>query len=305
MDFLQVAEVMAMVFLIVLVGFGSNKCGLMDVDLNKRLSALVLNVTTPALILASSMENTDLPAPREILFILGIAFLCYGVFCAAAWIVPRLIGVPAPQTGVFRFMMIFANVGFIGYPLTISLFGKEALFYAVLFNLPFNLLSYTLGVVLITGGRERAFSPKVLLSPCVIASLLSVVIAMTGFSAPAVITDALSLLGEITAPAALLIVGSSLATIPVRQVFNNPRLYVMAAFRLFLLPAALFFLLRPLVDNLTILRIAVILGGMPAAANCTMLCLEYGGDQTLAARGTFLTTLLSVVTIPLLAVVFL
>ena len=305
MDFFQVAQVMVMVFLVVVVGYIANKRGIMDVQLNKKLSGLVLNVTTPALILASALENDDLPGAGETLFITGIAFFCYGIFFLAALVLPKLFGAPQSQVGVFRFMLMFANVGFIGYPLTTALFGREALFYTVLFNLPFNLLSYTLGVVFITGGRRKQLSLRLLFSPCVAASLLSVLIALTRVGAPVLITDTLSLIGEITAPAALLIVGSSLAELPLRSVAGSPRVYVMAAFRLLILPTLLFFLLRPVVTDLTVLRIAVILGGMPVAASCTMLCLEYGGDQELAAQGTFLTTLLSVVTIPLLAAVFL
>lgn len=305
MDFFQVAQVMAMVFVVVVIGYIANRRGVMDGELNRRLSGLVLNVTTPALIVASSLENTNLPAPREILFILAVAFLGYGVFSAVALVLPRLIGVPREQAGVFRFMLIFANVGFIGFPLTIALFGQDALFYTVLFNLPFNLLSYTLGVGLITGDPRRALSPRVLFSPSVISALLAVVIALTRLTAPAVLVNALSLVGDITAPAALLIVGSSLAAVPLKEVLGGPRIYIMAAFRLLVLPTLLFFLLRPVVDNLTVLRIAVILGGMPVAANCTMLCLEHGGDQRLAAQGTFLTTLLSMLTIPLLAAAFL
>lgn len=301
MNFFDVAEVMMMVFLVVAVGYAANKKGMMDRDLNKKLSALVLNVTTPALILASSLENDDLPGPGEVLFITGIAFACYVIFFAAALIVPAVFRVPEHHVGAFRFMLMFANVGFIGFPLTISLFGREALFYTVLFNLPFNLLSYTLGVVFIAGGEKGAVSPRLLLSPCVVTSLLSVVIALFRLSAPPLITDTLSLIGDITAPAALLIVGSSLAELPLRHVLGSPRVYIMAAFRLLVLPIVLFLLLHKVVTDVTVLRIAVILGAMPVAASCTMLCLEYGGDQEFAAQGTFLTTLLSVITIPLLA----
>lgn len=305
MDFFQVAQVMAMVFLVVVVGYVANKRGIMDAALNRRLSTLVLTITTPSLILSAALDNTNLPAPGELLLLLAIAFFCYVIFIAAAFLLSWLLRVPRAQAGVFRFMVIFANVGFIGYPLTISLFGREALFYAVLFNLPFNLLSYSLGVALISGGRGRRLSLRTLFSPCVVAALLSVLFALTGLSAPTLLVDTLSLLGDITAPAALLIVGSSLAELPLRRVLGGPRIYAMAAVRLLLLPTLLFFLLRPVVSDPTVLRIAVILAGMPVAANCTMLCLEYGGDQQLAAQGTFLTTLLSVVTIPLLAAAFL
>ena len=117
----------------------------------------------------------------------------------------------------------------------------------------------------------------------------------------AIACDAVTALALSDDPAALLIVGSSLAELPLRHVLGSPRVYIMAAFRLLVLPIVLFLLLHKVVTDVTVLRIAVILGAMPVAASCTMLCLEYGGDQEFAAQGTFLTTLLSVITIPLLA----
>lgn len=134
-----------------------------------------------------------------------------------------------------------------------------------------------------------------------LSALATLVIALGRLRVPALAGQAIGLLGQITTPAALLIIGSSLAQLPLRSILGGPRVWAVTAVRLLLLPAVLWLILRPLVSDPLILGVAVVIAGMPVASNCTMLCLQYGGDQKLASQGTFLTTLFSLVTIPLLA----
>lgn len=302
MDFSYMFGQMAVLFFVVIVGYGANKAGFLDGDLNRRLSALVVNVTTPAMILSSVMTGADLPGLGKVGAILAISAVSYALAFLAAFLLPRLMKAPRDQAGAFRFMLVFGNVAFIGFPVVSAIFGEGAVFYASIFNLPFNLMVYTIGVLMISGGRSQVkLSWRLLLSPCVLASLATLVIALGRLRVPALAGQAIGLLGQITTPAALLIIGSSLAQLPLRSILGGPRVWAVTAVRLLLLPAVLWLILRPLVSDPLILGVAVVIAGMPVASNCTMLCLQYGGDQKLASQGTFLTTLFSLVTIPLLA----
>ena len=110
------------------------------------------------------------------------------------------------------------------------------------------------------------------------------------------------MVAAITTPAALMIIGSSLAELPFREMFSNVKVYLFAICRLLILPLLTYFIFGLFVkDNSLLLGVAVVIAGMPVATNGTMLCLEYGADEKLMAQGTFITTLLSVITIPLLA----
>ena len=216
---------------------------------------------------------------------------------------PRFLGGTPGQKGVWRYTMMFPNVGFIGYPVAVALFGPEALFYAVVLALPFNLLSFTMGPLMLAGAKR--FKVRQMFSPCVVASLVALFLALTGLRPPHLLGEMLDFVGDITVPLSLLVVGSLLAGIPARQVFANPRLWALSALRLLVLPVSLWLILRGMDVGYMVMGVAVTQMAMPIAVNGSMLSMEYGGDTECIAQATFLTTLVSIVTIPIIAAILL
>ena len=261
---------------------------------------MLLGIIVPCLILGSVSAGDTLPSTEEILSVLKVAIVYYGLgFCAATF-VPHLLGGTVKQQCVWRYSLIFSNMAFIGYPVSVALFGQEALFYAVILVLPFNLLSYSLGPLILAG--QAKFRWQQLLSPCIVASMIALMVALFHINVPALLGECLNFTGSLTTPLSLLLVGSLLADLPFGRAFTSPRLWALAAFRLLILPIVLWLLLKwtgvgtPLVAN-----IAVILMAMPTALNGSMLAMEYGGDTECMAQSIFLTTLMSIITIPVLA----
>ena len=315
MDFFYVLSRMIQLFLIIIIGYITCKCGAFGKDARLHVTKLVLNVAIPGVTLASVLNQENLPSPGEILGLFGVAFSSYLVLLIGAFIVPKLIRVKKEEEGIYRFMTAFANVGFIGYPVTQAIFGDEAVFYTCVFNLPFNFLAFSIGVVFIQKSAalmrgenadsvKASISYKTLLTPCLISSILAIFLALTGIKAPAIVGDTCKMLGDITTPAALMVIGSSLAEMPVKEMFSNAKVYLFAAFRLLILPIVIFFIYRTFVTDPLLLGDCVIISAMPVATNGTMLCLQYNADEKLMAQGTFITTLASLVTIPLLAMLF-
>lgn len=306
MEFSHIFGQMVVLFFCVIVGYGANRLGLMDGELNRGLSALVLKVTAPAMILASVMTGDELPGLGEVGAVLAVSLISYTLSFALAFLVPKLLRAPAERAGVLRFMIVFGNVGFMGFPVVAAVFGDSAVFYASMFNMPFNLLVYTVGALMVSGGKgDLKLDWKLLASPCVLASAAALLIALVRIPIPAVVGQSLDLLGQVTTPAALMVIGSTLAQLPLKSVLGGPRVWAAGAVRLVGFPVLLWFILRPFVVSELILGIAVVIGGMPVASMGTMMCIQYGGDQKLASQGTFVTTLCSVLTIPLLAAVLL
>ena len=210
----------------------------------------------------------------------------------------------APERrGIYSFMMVFSNSLFLGIPVAEALFGEVAIFYAALINIPFCLLLYTLGVTLVSEKKQEGaqkFQWKLLLNPGALAALLGLVLYVFRVPVPGVLRDTLSLMGKITTPGAMLIIGSTLAGIAVKDLFNDPGLYVTCAVRLIVFPVLLRFTMAPLISDPAVLGTLVALAATPVATNSTMLCMEYGGDYETASRGIFLSTLLSMVTMPVM-----
>lgn len=291
---------MIILFVLVVVGYYLSKKKMMDADFDRKLSGLVINVTCPCLILSSVMGDT-LPDKTFIVPLLLVGFATYVVLIGAAFLLPRYLPVKAADRGIYSFMLAFGNVGFIGYPIVASIFGPNAVFYASILNFPSTLLIFVFGTLFISGDQgNMCFNWHTLYCPAMIASYLSILVVLTGWVPPRVVSTPFVLLGNVTVPAALLIIGSSIARVPVRRMFGNVSIYLMSALRLMLIPLFILYISRLCsVDN-TIANINVVLAAMPVASYGTLFCIQYAKGEVIMAEGTFITTLLSVLTIPLL-----
>ena len=266
------ATQMVVLFTLVLAGFAAHKCGLMGGEFDKRLSNFVIQVTCPCLIISSTMGDT-MPDRSHIPSLLGVGMLTYAVLIILAYIIPRCMPVRREDRGMYSFMLTFANVGFIGYPIVASIFGQSS------------------------GG----FRWQLLCSPAMVATYISIIIVAAGWRAPEVVARPFSLLGGMTVPAALLVIGSSIAGIPARRMVGSAGTYIMCLFRLLILPVGMYHLMAAIGADHEVAAINAVLVGMPVASFGTMFCMKYGRDETVMTQGTFLSTLLSVASIPLLA----
>lgn len=172
-------SVMITLFIIVILGYMLAKLRYMSVDFCRQLSAIVVDVTCPLLILSSVMGDT-MPDRRLILPLLGVGVLTYVILTVVAYLVPRALTQKASDHGIIGFALMFANVGFIGYPIVASIFGHAAVFYAALLNMANTFFIFTVGVDLIKGhdssGQKHRFDFKVLFSPGLLAAYAAVVI---------------------------------------------------------------------------------------------------------------------------------
>ena len=141
---------MVVLFIIVVLGYALCKLGYMGEDFDRKLSSIVVDVTCPLLILSSVMGES-LPDRTLILPLLGVGFLTYVLLLVFGFFVPRLIAADRDDQGMIGFALMFANVGFIGYPIVSSIFGAKAVFYAALLNMPNTFFIFTAGVMLVKG----------------------------------------------------------------------------------------------------------------------------------------------------------
>jgi len=299
--------VMSTLFVIVIVGYMAGKLGYMGGEFDRKLSSLVINWTCPALILSSAMTG-ELPDRRFILPLLAISVVTYLVLTGVAFWLPRFLTRRKDDEGVVGFAMMFGNVGFMGYPVVASIFGHEAVFYAAVLNVVNTFAVFTVGTILVTGKGEvegPRFQKKVLYStPMLSAYLTMLIVALEIDNIPACISQPLTMIGDITVPAALLIIGSSMSQLPLRALMGNATVYITTVMRLVVVPVAMYFLCLLLGFDPYVVNINTVVIAMPVATYGTILCLKYNRDTSLMAEVTFITTLLSMITIPLLVMMF-
>ena len=304
----SVIVVMLTLFAIVVVGYVAGKLGYMGGTFDKRLSKLVIDITCPALILSSAMTG-QLPDRRLILPLLAISVVTYVLLTAIAWVLPRYLTQRKEWEGAMGFAIMFGNVGFMGYPVVASIFGHEAVFYAAVLNVVNTFAVFTVGTMLITGKGEvdgPRFQKKVLYStPMLAAYLTMLIVALEIDEIPEFVSQSLTMIGNITVPAALLIIGSSMSNLPLRAMLGNRTVYLTTLMRLVIAPLIVFYMCTMLGFSSFVVNINTVVVAMPVATYGTILCLRHGKDTTFITEVTFFTTALSMLTIPLLLRFFL
>ena len=299
---------MLTLFALVVVGYVAGKLGYLGGEFDRQLSRLVINITCPALILSSAMTGT-LPDRRFILPLLLISVITYALLTGVAILLPRYLTQKKTDEGSIGFALMFGNVGFMGYPVVASIFGHEAVFYAAVLNVVNTFAVFTIGTILITGKEEveeSRFQKKVLYStPMLAAYLTMLIVALRIDNIPEFISQPLTMIGNITVPAALMIIGSSMSNLSLRSLLGNSTVYITTLFRLAILPIGIYYLCSALGFASFVVNINTVVIAMPVATYGTILCLKYGKDTTMITEVTFITTLISMLSIPLLVLFFL
>lgn len=295
---------MVILFTIVVLGYALCKLGYMGDKFDQKLSSIVIDVTCPALILSSVM-GAELPDHSLILPLLGIGFLTYILLLVYGFWVPRFVSKSHDDQGMIGFALMFANVGFIGYPIVSAIFGPKAVFYAALLNIPNTFFIFTAGVMLVKGEHNmKSLSAKVLFSPAMIAAFVAALMVAFSVRTPDIIARPVTMVGNITIPAALMVIGSSMARLPLKEIIGSPKVYVASLLRLVVVPLSVYFLFRFCGVTDVINNINTVIIAMPVASYGTMFCMKYGRNPSLMTEMTFITTLGSILTIPLITLLF-
>ena len=297
-------QVMVVLFIIVVLGYALCKLGYMGEDFDRKLSSIVVDVTCPLLILSSVMGES-LPDRTLILPLLGVGFLTYVLLLVFGFFVPRLIAADRDDQGMIGFALMFANVGFIGYPIVSSIFGAKAVFYAALLNMPNTFFIFTAGVMLVKGEYSvRKLNLKLLFSPAMIAAFVAALLVALDVHTPEIVARPVTMVGNITVPAALMIIGSSMARLPLHDIIGSPKVYVASVVRLGVVPVSLYFLFKVCGVSDIVNEINTVVIAMPVASFGTMFCMKYDRNPALMTEMTFITTVGSIFTIPLITMLF-
>jgi predicted permease len=300
MDIMVVFQTMLKLFLLLVLGFVLFKCHIFDEYTNKKISALIVNVASPMLIISSiaGVEGND----KSIVFLMiGAGILMYIGFIILGKIINRIFPFPKKDWPVYECMVVFANTGFMGYPVLLDVFGQEAVFYASLIHMAFNFFVYTYAIMCLTKGDDNEFKLnfKQLLTPGIVLIFIGILIYLFDIQLPSVLMDTINSVGSLTAPLSMMMIGSSLAVYPIKDSFTDWRSYVFAFVRLIIVPFMTMIVCRLLHINPYYANITIITNAMPVGSMVLMLATQYNADVKIVTRNIVVSTLLSVITIPI------
>lgn len=309
-----VYDQLLLLFVMMMIGFAAVKIKLISKPASDGISSLISRVTMPCMYIATFMAQT-LTAERmkQCGITVGLSLFYYVMAIGVSFLFVALTK-PAPgERGVYQFLIIFSNAAYMGFPVLRAILGEDAIFYGAFFNLPFNILAYSLGIWLLRRGRkDTVFSKKdMFLNPGtigvgfgVLLFLLSPLFEGTRFFDifyRGVIYQGFKAIGDTTVPLSMFVIGTVLATVKPGAVFGNFRVMGACLVRLIVCPLLMFLLLLPFQLESMTRSIPILISAMPCAVFCVILAKEYGGDEKTASVGVFLSTLASAVTIPLIS----
>lgn len=285
-------------FLIMLVGLYARKKGMLNEETDKKLSDFLLNITLPCLILSSfNYEfSQEMLVNARLIFIYSVIIHFALIFASGVISYKYKDGPKA----VLRFATIFSNCGFMGYPVLEGLFGKIGVFYGSIFNIPFNLFMLSYGTMLYTGKKDIRTLKAALKHPGIIATVIGLLLFTFSVSIPVPIYKALSSVGSMTTPLSMIIVGSMLAEIKFKEIFSGFLVYYASFVRLIIAPLITIIILKLLHADRLLFQISVTIETMPVAVIATVLAEKYGADTKLASRCIFISTIISMITIPII-----
>lgn len=300
MDIMVVFQTMLKLFLLLVLGFVLFKCHIFDEYTNKKISALIVNVASPMLIISSiaGVEGND----KSIVFLMiGAGILMYIGFIILGKIINRIFPFPKKDWPVYECMVVFANTGFMGYPVLLDVFGQEAVFYASLIHMAFNFFVYTYAIMCLTKGDDSEFKLnfKQLLTPGIVLIFIGILIYLFDIQLPSVLMDTVNSVGSLTAPLSMMMIGSSLAVYPIKDSFTDWRSYVFAFVRLIIVPFVTMIVCRLIHINPYYANITIITNAMPVGSMVLMLATQYNANVKIVTRNIVVSTLLSVITIPI------
>ena len=374
---------MIVMFLMMAVGYLCYRRQILTEEVSKKVSAIVVKVANPCMILSSALTDQQMQG-KELVQTLAIVVMMYVFLLVMAQLLPRILCIQKESRGAYAAMTVFANIGFMGFPVLAAMYGNGALLYGAVFQIPFNILIYTYGVAVLTrkpgacaktepgvnaevdvkaepdvksevdvkaepnvkaevdvkaepngktGERQDAQGitaavngkseniengseqqgklqgtveiVKKIFNIGVIACIAAMLLYFLQTPVPSFLQAFITNLGNLTAPLSMMIIGASLAQMPLKELFLDKKLLLFSLVKLLLLPAVWMIMVNRVAEQEILRGVCLVMMATPAGSMTAMLAQQYGGDYETASRGVALTTVFSVITMPLLAAVFL
>lgn len=312
---------MIVLFIIMMLGFVCRKVGIFNDETVKKLSSLVVNVANPAMILSSAINPGDSIQGHDLLITSIVAIAMYAILLIFAEFVPRILHVPKSDYGIYKSITVFANIGFMGFPLIKAAYGSEALLHTAIFQLPFNLLVYTYGVFVICNSGNYAKESEGNSSQSAASSIsfanslkkmlnvgvLTCIVAITLFflrpTVPSVIEDVFNYVGDMTPPLSMMIIGDSLSKINFKKLITNVQLLGYSIIKLLIIPIVGTLAAKSIGVSGLLLPVFMIMLATPAATMNVLLAQEYNSNYKTASEAVALSTVLSIITIPIVSMI--
>lgn len=293
-------------FLLILVGFGVRKFNWVDKEASKKLSDLILCVAQPFLLISSIVKTEYTPtALKEGGLIILLSFLLHVLSAGFAFLCSRPLR-DKGESAILQYALIFENAAFYGFPVLAAVLPDKGLFWGAFYCIIFNILSWTYGMfVLRRANRSIKMNiKKVFVNFGTIPALIGILIFVLRIPLPEPVMNTMDYFAGLSTPISMLIIGGVLANLPFKKLFTNIKVYWLCLCKLVLFPVIVGSIVILLKLPRDIALFATLMASMPTAATTTVFGEKFGIKPEYSALCVGISTVISVVTIPLIILAF-
>ena len=311
-----VFQKMLVLLTMMLVGYFSYKRDILNKDACTRLSKFVVAIVNPLLIIDGVIGKETVSDPSLLWQNLMMVSIYFAVLFAIGFPVAMLLRPNKSEASLYRLMLLFSNVGFMGIPVITGLYGSGCVLYIAFYILGYNLLLYTYGMHLVsksvthgssqestnTSDAPKESPLKKIINPGVIACLVAILLFALQLPVPAPVAQLVNGLGQTAVPLSMILIGASMAQQDFKALLTDKRIYAFLGIRLLLLPILFALVLQHFALDRQVAGIVGLMMAMPVGSIVVLLATDKGADEKLCMKGCVLSTLLSVITIPIVAI---
>lgn len=297
-NFIMIAQQVLVLFILIGVGFACGKKGILTDESSKKITDIVLYVVTPCVMISAFQREFSMHLLGNIL----ITALCATASIAATVFIAKLIfhDKNTARKKVLQFSAIFSNCGFMSLPLQKAILGDDGWFYGSIFVAVFNVIVWSYGLVMMSGDKKQMSVKKLAFNPGIVGVLIALIIFVLRIKLPYIISQPIDYLAALNTPLPMLIIGFYLSQTDLKKAFTDAGAYLAMAVRLAVVPLLSMFVMHLLNVDPTIMIACVIASSAPTAATTTMFAAKYGRDVELSVSIVASTTLVSIITMPLI-----
>lgn len=297
--FILIFNQLMKMLVIMILAFICFRLKIINQEGNKNFSSLLLMIVNPCLIITVFQTDYDPVLVQGLLVAFAAATLAHGVAILISHFLIREKG--NPDFALDRFAAVYSNCGFIGIPLVNSVLGSRGVFFLTAYMTVFNILSWTHGLVLLEGKFSAKRLKEGLLSPIVVCTIIGVILFFLQLRIPSPFIDSMHYIADMNTPIAMMIAGFSVAQADLKKIFFHVRIYWVALLKLLLVPLAVLAFLALLPIDQDVAYTTLIAAACPTATTLTMMAIRFGRNYTYASEIFSFTTVISIVTIPVVA----
>ncbi len=295
-----------MIFILIIPGFFFKKKNILTEDQNGAINSIVVNLTWPCLVIDAMQMEFSLKILKDSAYMLLVCMLILAVIFIISFPIAKLIKLPKTKQYLTVFMLLFGNTGFIGIPVIKALYGTDAVFYSAIVELINDVLIFTIGILLIqlSAGANLKISFKQFINPGLIGVIIGLILFLLNIQLPELIGGSIEMIGNATTPLTMFCIGFQVGGLKLKEITGDLQVYVICFVKLLIVPILALLAVKLWAGDFSMMeKVLIISFAMPIAAVSSIFSQQYKGEAAFATKSVLLSTVLSIITIPIFAII--